>query len=499
MNTHPTPQPPASIDRREWTRRRVLLALTAAMSSSISGLLAACGSTQTATTTAAPQIRTANSTATTRVAAATSTASSTSAAARVTSTHATGAPITLQMSSASHGAGNTFATVMKNLSQAFTKLHPSIKIETQFITGNYHEKLTVAAAGGTAPDVIFFGAGKDMPSYMNLGFFLDLDPFVQRSSTTKAADFFPVDWQFVRWKGKQYGVPWGSGVAVIFYNKTLFDSSGVPYPPTAWNDPKWTWEAFLETATKLTKGTGASKIFGYSPNTWWVYVQPWIWANGGEGVLNANTYGVLGSPPRCLLEERVAYDAIQWIADLSLKHHVAPLASEMSEGLQNMLTGGRVAMWEANTGQVPFVSTYKDFHWDVAPYPRGQSGPHPRNPVDSITIWSKTKYPDHSWQVVEYATGTEGMKMLIAFGEDIPARISLAESAVFLRPNTPQHWKVFLDGVKLAREDPLTIIFPWMNTTINQEYNSSVLTGKETALHMGQHLVPLIDAKLKGA
>lgn len=398
--------------------------------------------------------------------------------------------VSLRMSSSSHGAGTTFLDVMKNIAQEVSKANPSVTISPEFIPQNYHQKLTVAAAGNAAPDVIFFGAGKDMPAYMDKGFFADLGPYVSRSSSLKAEDFFPVDWQFCQWKGKQYGIPWGSGCAAIFYNKKLFDEANVPYPPTDWNDPKWTWDAFLETAMKLTKGSGATKTFGYAPNTWWVYTQPWIWANGAPGVLDANA-------TKSLLRETRVSDAIQWIADLSQKHHVAPLPSEMGQGLQNMLTSNRVAMWEANTGQVPFVSTYKDFQWNVGAYPRGKDSPHPRNPVDSVTIWSGSKHADEAWKVVDFATSPNGLKLLTSYGEDIPSRVTVAESETFLRPNTSQHWKVFLDGVKIAREDPLTVIFPWMDRTINQEYNSNVLTGKETAAQMAAKLAPQIDAKLQ--
>lgn len=466
------------LSRRRFVQGSAMLVMGAATL-----LVAACQGQSSAPSSAAPAAPT------TAANLAPTKAAATAAPAQQAAASAAGA-VTLRMASGSHGAGTTFLDVMKNVAQEYHKANPSVTISSEFIPQNYHQKLTVAAAGNAAPDIIFFGAGKDMPSYMNQGFFVDLGPYVSKSTSFKPDDFFPVDWKFCQWKGKQYGIPWGSGCAVIFYNKKLFDDASVAYPPTDWNDPKWTWETFLETATKLTKGSGPTKTFGYAPNTWWVYTQPWIWANGAPGVVNANV-------TTSLLQDPAVTDAIQWIADLSLKHHVAPLPSEMGQGLQGMLTSNRVAMWEANTGQVPFVSTYKGFQWDIGVYPRGKADAHPRNPVDSVTIWSGSKHINDAWKVVEFVTSPNGLKLLTAYGEDIPSRLSVAQSATFLRPKTSQHWKVFLDGVKIAREDPLTVIFPWMDRTINQEYNSNVLTGKETAAQMGAKLAPLIDQHLK--
>ena len=57
-------------------------------------------------------------------------------------------------------------------------------------------------------------------------------------------------------EGKLYGIPFASGASYLFYNKNAFDEAGLPYPTTNWDDPTWTWEAWVDIAKQLTKNYG---------------------------------------------------------------------------------------------------------------------------------------------------------------------------------------------------------------------------------------------------
>jgi len=63
-----------------------------------------------------------------------------------------------------------------------------------------------------------------------------------------------------------YGLPYTKGGFYVFYNKNMFDAAGVPYPTD-----DWTWEEFEETAKKLTKGSGANKVYGANIHLTWGY------------------------------------------------------------------------------------------------------------------------------------------------------------------------------------------------------------------------------------
>ena len=57
------------------------------------------------------------------------------------------------------------------------------------------------------------------------------------------ADISPAVWMASRFKGVQYAIPPASGPGIYYYNKTVFDRAGVPYPG---ND--WTYDDFLESS-----------------------------------------------------------------------------------------------------------------------------------------------------------------------------------------------------------------------------------------------------------
>ncbi|MCZ8520344.1 MULTISPECIES: ABC transporter substrate-binding protein [Paenibacillus] len=59
--------------------------------------------------------------------------------------------------------------------------------------------------------------------------------------------------------GKLYGLAPAFEAKALYYNKKLFDEFGIPYPVNG-----MTWEEVLELARKFSRGTGESKIYGYS-------------------------------------------------------------------------------------------------------------------------------------------------------------------------------------------------------------------------------------------
>lgn len=58
--------------------------------------------------------------------------------------------------------------------------------------------------------------------------------------------------------GHYYSLPAKKMTSTILYNKDMFDEAGVAYP-----DADWTYDEFLDAATKLTHGEGNNKVYGY--------------------------------------------------------------------------------------------------------------------------------------------------------------------------------------------------------------------------------------------
>ena len=58
--------------------------------------------------------------------------------------------------------------------------------------------------------------------------------------------------------GHYYSLPAKRITSTILYNQKMFDDAGIPYP-----SDDWTYDEFIDTARKLTKGEGNDKVYGW--------------------------------------------------------------------------------------------------------------------------------------------------------------------------------------------------------------------------------------------
>jgi len=79
---------------------------------------------------------------------------------------------------------------------------------------------------------------------------LDLTPFVD-DPTFPAKDFFPGTLDHFRWQGSVRGLPASVSPFLVFYDKQMFDATGVPYPEIGWH-----WGDLLQAASHLTTREG---------------------------------------------------------------------------------------------------------------------------------------------------------------------------------------------------------------------------------------------------
>ena len=122
--------------------------------------------------------------------------------------------------------------------QLWSKDHPDVVLDIQPLPINgYLDKFTAAALGGSPPDVIDLDTTW-VSTVAALGL---LQPLTDVAAKLTVADISPAVWMASRFKGVQYAIPNRSGPGVYYYNKTVFDQAGVPYPS---ND--WTYDDFLQ-------------------------------------------------------------------------------------------------------------------------------------------------------------------------------------------------------------------------------------------------------------
>ncbi|MGA2615352.1 MAG: sugar ABC transporter substrate-binding protein [Spirochaetia bacterium] len=211
---------------------------------------------------------------------------------------------------------------------------------------DYETKLNTMAAAKQLPDSCIMAEPMAI-RYAAAGLLADVSDMYK-------PDERPLKSLAFTYKGKTVGYSCADEVLLLYYNKKMFDDAKVPYPPAS-ADKAWTWQEFVAAAKKLTKDQNGKtpNDAGFDSNNIVTYGADfnrlsWMWpvlaySNGG-GVMTPDGQKLLIGTPESI-------EAMQAIADLYLKDHVAPSISGWSNmpSLDVTLLTGKVAM--ATSGQ----------------------------------------------------------------------------------------------------------------------------------------------------
>lgn len=329
----------------------------------------------------------------------------------------------------------------------FERDYPYIRIKSERGVANYYAKLQTRMASGTAPDVMYI-QNKSLADYRDRGVLLNLKAFINKEKYD-LDDIYELGLIEGGISEEQvYGIPVTGAPEVLIYNKRLFDEFSLSYP-----DERWSWDDLLAASIKLTRdtnGDGRIDQFGISivPG-WWAQDIAWIWSNGGE-VFNDKLN-------KCVVDNRQAGEAIQFLADLTGKYRVTPkkLLDAKQNSVADLFMGGNLGMFVG----LPYValtefSKVKNLDWDIAPVPKSRLGKRVvRYTGECWTISSKTGHPKEAWLLLKRLCSKEVAREL-AKRNMIPARISVLKSPDFIKPDTVCREEVVVESLKFARAVP---------------------------------------------
>ncbi len=355
----------------------------------------------------------------------------------------------------------------------------------------YMEKLNTMATAGQLPDTaIMSEAG--VIQWAAQGMLNDI------STMYAEGDPKPLDSLAFKFNGKTVAYSTANEILLLYYNKDMFDKAGVAYPPAA-ADKAWTWDEFVQTAKKLTLDKN-----GKTPNdadfdkdnitqygcmvenlTW--QLEPWCLSNGGGFYNKDGSALAIGDP--------ASTEAIQKVADLYLKDHVAPLSSGLSDdGVQRSLIAGTVAMttngaWNIGTCLAEARKGGLNYGVAVLPYMKEKvtvctGGPN--------VVFNQTKHPAEAMEWLKwYAKEENNWDGLIATGIWMPTLDSYYTDETLTKkwlnnPNFPPYEDAKGVLVDYAKQYAKSVSWYYVNNTV--DFNAllgstlgDVWTGKITA------------------
>jgi multiple sugar transport system substrate-binding protein len=193
-----------------------------------------------------------------------------------------------------------FTAYVKDLVEAYKKLHPNVTINPTIASStDMNQKLTVALAAGTGPDIMDADASyyvayhaKGVLEPVNLG------AFGAKSYPDLAARYVPGGLESGTFDGKIYTLPYQGNSMSLFLNNRLFAAAGLD----AKKDAPRTWKDLTAICGKLRKVEGKRTVqkafeFPYHSPRWQLQdLQPMTEQFGGRLVSADGKTAQLASP-----------------------------------------------------------------------------------------------------------------------------------------------------------------------------------------------------------
>jgi multiple sugar transport system substrate-binding protein len=300
----------------------------------------------------------------------------------------------------------------------FQAEHPGISVFYTPDPDNAMEQMPLDMQAGNAADV-FQGTCEFFPSWAEKGYVLDLREYVKRDvDPSVIADWDPAQYQALfDAAGHEFGVPKYQGTLVLYYNKDLFDASGVPYPTSAWNH-----DDYLSAMKQLTRDTdndGRTDVWGSMIDINWDRLQVHINAWGGHVVDPADR-------TRCVIDSPESLAALEWVRARMWDDKVMATFTDVNNiGTQLAFSQGKLAMVEDGSWGLKNILERADFRVGVAPLPAGPARRATLSTSDGFGIYSGTRHPEAAWELVKFLISEEYALAMAKANLLQPSRLSL--------------------------------------------------------------------------
>ena len=302
----------------------------------------------------------------------------------------------------------------------FEAEHPDVKVqyESGIMKTDYSEWLSEQMMKGTEPDV-FFVPEADFSTFAQINALKNLNELIREDDSFRPEAFYKTAYEYGRFGGKQYALPFECAPNMMFVNKTILDGEKIDLPAE-----DWTWEDFYRICrmvTRDTDGTGIIDQFG-------TVNYSWIDAFDANGVELFDRTG-----KSCDFTVRDIGDAIAFLEKLSA------LGSGNSLSERNFSQGNVVfqpmlfSEYRAYKSQEMSFKKYSGFEWDCVTMPAGPSGDN-YSRLDTLMAWEFMKLlttdPQIQSEIFEYSAGISVLPE-VTQSEETRRRITQSTGAEF--------------------------------------------------------------------
>ena len=411
------------------SRRRVLAALGLSAAAGSGALLAACGGD--AAPAAAP----------TKAPAPAAPTAAAAVAAPTAAPQPTKAPEMVEVTFHSRGGPPTGQEVMLYEEQMplFMKKYPNIKVKHEGFTGeDYLKKITVLLAGNTIGDALWVAIGGGVIYNLAAQKALRAVDDLVAKEKFDLKQYYDGCIEGMKREGKLFGLPFKShpGIAMMFYNQSLYESKGAGIPTK-----DWTLDQLVENAKKVT----GNDVYGYYPLLTQKTILALTRAHGGELLDAEGKKSQLNSPP--------AVAAVTWMYEAIHKHKITPTPEALTAlgGDAKAFGAGKIGAFRTGTYfQLTAQNEVKDsFKWFTTVHPKGPAGKGGSDyEADAYSLTQASKKVDGAWEWVKWICNQESGIRLGEIGGTVGGRPDVYRSDRLLKDPLR---KVFLEAMEGAQ------------------------------------------------
>lgn len=393
--------------------------------------------------------------------------------------------------------------IFTNIINEFMKSHPNITVKYQHYAGgksSYMIKMISNIAANKMPEA-FYMPTQDFAEWADSGRLMDLTSFIEKSEVYKEGLIWETAENLYRYDKETksvgtgdalYGLPKDLSVRAIAINKDLFKKNGVTIPDSK---TPMTQSQYVELAKKLTSGSGATKVFGTSN-----YVLDMaVWANGASFLSDDKKTVTINTPE--------FIEALQWVADLSLKHGVAPSQADIASSSEfQRFCNGRMAMTFIGPWEVATLWSSASFDWDIIPVPvndkTGQSITWLDSAALCVSATATGAEAQAAYDLIEYISmHEEGQRINYESGQAIPNIVDMAKTEFVELDTKPENRELFVRYLENADERQMKDYYYTMSSEWYEYFEAQVTAvyrGEKTAKEFCSEMQPTLQEMLDG-
>lgn len=289
---------------------------------------------------------------------------------------------------------------IEDMTKAFEKLHPNIKVNLTFVPyESLHDKIVTAlATGGTGYDTVLTDTIW-APEFAKAGFLMNITNDIPASVKS---DAYQAALNTVSYNGQYFGLPWIMDTKYFYYNQHMLQQAGITSPPTTWNQ--------VLSDAKILKQKGIVKYpldWSWSQNEALICDYAALVADFGGQIVNSNG--------KLVVNQGGAMQALNFMVN-SLKDGLSNPASTQSveDDVRKVMSQGQAAFmlnWTyAYALENDKTQSKVAGQVDVEPLPGTSAVPYPAPSVNGamgLAIAKNTKYPTQALEYIEYLSSQQ--------------------------------------------------------------------------------------------